>query len=53
MPLCFPSISDGRTSGAGGLAWKELDRDASGNTVDGPTALIDTKDSLVSRMRRY
>ncbi len=33
--------------GSWGALWKELDRDASGNTVDGPTALIDTKDSLV------
>ena len=33
--------------GSWGALWKELDHDASGNTVDGPTALIDTKDSLV------
>src|SRR6476646_4879912 len=27
--------------------WKELDRDQDGNTTDGPTALIDTHNSLV------
>jgi mannose-1-phosphate guanylyltransferase/mannose-6-phosphate isomerase len=30
-----------------GALWKELDHDTSGNSVDGPTALIDTRDSLV------
>ena len=33
--------------GSWGALWKELEHDQSGNTVDGPTALIDTKDSLV------
>ena len=33
--------------GSWGALWKELEHDLSGNTVDGPTALIDTKDSLV------
>ena len=33
--------------GSWGALWKELEHDQSGNTVDGPTALIDTKNSLV------
>ncbi len=33
--------------GSWGALWKELDHDQNGNTVDGPTALIDTRDSLV------
>jgi mannose-1-phosphate guanylyltransferase / mannose-6-phosphate isomerase len=33
--------------GSWGALWKELDHDKSGNAVDGPTALIDTRDSLV------
>ena len=33
--------------GSWGALWKELEHDQSGNTVDGPTMLIDTKDSLV------
>jgi mannose-1-phosphate guanylyltransferase / mannose-6-phosphate isomerase len=33
--------------GSWGALWKELDHDKAGNTVDGPTALIDTHNSLV------
>jgi mannose-1-phosphate guanylyltransferase / mannose-6-phosphate isomerase len=33
--------------GSWGALWKELEHDQSGNTVDGPTALIDTKNSLI------
>ena len=33
--------------GSWGALWKELEHDQSGNTVDGPTTLIDTRDSLV------
>jgi mannose-1-phosphate guanylyltransferase / mannose-6-phosphate isomerase len=33
--------------GSWGALWKELDHDRAGNTVDGPTALIDTHNSLV------
>jgi mannose-1-phosphate guanylyltransferase/mannose-6-phosphate isomerase len=33
--------------GSWGALWKELDHDQAGNTVDGPTALIETHNSLV------
>ena len=33
--------------GSWGALWKELDHDQNGNSVDGPTVLIDTRDSLV------
>jgi mannose-1-phosphate guanylyltransferase/mannose-6-phosphate isomerase len=33
--------------GSWGALWSELDHDKQGNSVDGPTALIDTRNSLV------